>query len=167
LAAERNKEFKIIDWGFSFFRGKTLSKRPLWHLRDHLRARGHDLAKPHQADHTDALKTEQIVKGTLRLGRARQRERTDKRAVQFLMRNLPMGTWAGLRDRLKTLRRYFSRCAIFSETGKQKITLRTNRRAGADDVSQRGQRVQLVITVPRPFPFNQPSCHFTAHQTLG
>jgi hypothetical protein len=35
-------------------------------LRDHLRARGHDLAKPHQVDHTDALKTEQIVKGTLR-----------------------------------------------------------------------------------------------------
>jgi Phosphotransferase enzyme family len=62
-----NKEFKIIDWGFSFFLGEDLSKEPLWHLRDHLQARGHDLAKPHQVDHTDALKTEQIVKGTLRL----------------------------------------------------------------------------------------------------
>jgi hypothetical protein len=61
-----NKEFKIVDWGFSFFLEEDLSKEPLWHLRDHLRARGHNLAKPHQVDHTDALKTEQIVKGTLR-----------------------------------------------------------------------------------------------------
>jgi RIO-like serine/threonine protein kinase len=51
-----NKKFKIIDWAFSFFLGEDLSAVPLWHLRDHLQARGHDLAKPHQIDHTTPLR---------------------------------------------------------------------------------------------------------------
>jgi serine/threonine protein kinase len=61
-----NKEFKIIDWGFSFFIGENLTQSPFWHLRDHLKSRGHNISAPATIDTTDAEKTLQVVGGSLR-----------------------------------------------------------------------------------------------------
>jgi len=57
-------EFKIIDWGFSFFADQDLNLEPFWHIRSHLHARGHPLATPMQIDSTDAAKTLSVVNGT-------------------------------------------------------------------------------------------------------
>jgi aminoglycoside phosphotransferase (APT) family kinase protein len=60
------KGFAIIDWGFSFFLDEDLTRPPFWHLRDHLRARGHDINTPQAIDRIDASKTLEVVSGRLR-----------------------------------------------------------------------------------------------------
>jgi hypothetical protein len=60
------KRFKIIDWGFSFFIGQNIHEPPFWHLRDHLRDRGHDINAPHKIDGVDAQSTLRVSKGELR-----------------------------------------------------------------------------------------------------
>jgi serine/threonine protein kinase len=60
-----SREFRVIDWGFSFFSDCDLGAEPFWHLRSHLRARGHSLASPMQVDRLDAEKVLQVVSGGL------------------------------------------------------------------------------------------------------
>ncbi len=58
-----HKIFRIIDWGFSFFLDEDLCASPFWHLREHLKARGHKLSDAWQIDEVDARKTKQVVAG--------------------------------------------------------------------------------------------------------